>query len=238
MPAGIAYTYWEVKALVEGTDRVLLTLQEDYSDSHHLRIQCRCGNQSQTTLRGVLKSHQCLKCLGQSRRTPYLVIKENFRENGCTLLSLESEYENAHSKMRYICVCGRESIIAINQFNKGRRCFDCGIEARSGILNHNFGVLGPDHPAFRPNKSFSRRNNLTTWRNSIIGRDKLCLKCGERLKLEAHHIYSWETCIELRFEISNGATLCHYHHKRFHSLYGLTNNNQAQFDNFLTLVGV
>lgn len=37
-------------------------------------------------------------------------------------------------------------------------------------------------------------------------------KCSGRL--EAHHIEAWRNSPELRFEISNGITLCHAHHPR------------------------
>lgn len=33
-------------------------------------------------------------------------------------------------------------------------------------------------------------------------------------KLEAHHILRWKDYPELRYEIKNGISLCHYHHPR------------------------
>ena len=33
-------------------------------------------------------------------------------------------------------------------------------------------------------------------------------------KLEAHHILSWSKFPELRYEVNNGITLCHFHHPR------------------------
>jgi len=55
------------------------------------------------------------------------------------------------------------------------------------------------------------------WSRSVKKRD--CWKCriNNSLcsgKLEAHHIYSWSKFPELRYNIHNGITLCHYHHQR------------------------
>ena len=33
-------------------------------------------------------------------------------------------------------------------------------------------------------------------------------------KLEAHHILPWRDFVELRYQINNGITLCHFHHPR------------------------
>jgi len=38
------------------------------------------------------------------------------------------------------------------------------------------------------------------------------LEC--RWKLEAHHIYNWRDFPRLRYVISNGISLCHFHHPR------------------------
>lgn len=50
-------------------------------------------------------------------------VKEYFLSYGCKLL--EQEYVNAHSKMSYICSCGKESVINFNNFRSGKRC-GCG----------------------------------------------------------------------------------------------------------------
>lgn len=55
------------------------------------------------------------------------------------------------------------------------------------------------------------------WREAVFIRDnykcffndKNC--CG---KLEAHHILRWNDFAELRYEVKNGISVCHYHHPR------------------------
>lgn len=55
------------------------------------------------------------------------------------------------------------------------------------------------------------------WRKSVWLRDNWkCKIIDENCKggIEAHHILCWKDYPELRYEISNGITLCHAHHPR------------------------
>ena len=48
------------------------------------------------------------------------------------------------------------------------------------------------------------------WRRSVFQRDNFaCCVCGERGgQLQAHHIKKWSTHVDLRYEVSNGVTVC------------------------------
>lgn len=53
------------------------------------------------------------------------------------------------------------------------------------------------------------------WRKEVYTRDNW--KCrifnGDCIgRIEAHHIFNWVDYPELRYEVGNGITLCHYHH--------------------------
>jgi predicted restriction endonuclease len=53
------------------------------------------------------------------------------------------------------------------------------------------------------------------WRLSVYKRDKHHCRwpgCNLKRKINAHHIMTWAKFPGLRFEVSNGITLCKYHH--------------------------
>lgn len=56
------------------------------------------------------------------------------------------------------------------------------------------------------------------WRKSVFERDNYtCLDCGKKGgTLHGHHILPFATYVELRFEVSNGKTLCVHCHKKYH----------------------
>ena len=55
------------------------------------------------------------------------------------------------------------------------------------------------------------------WRTAVYVRDKFtCRLCGSKhkRKLNAHHIRRWADHPHLRFEVSNGITLCYSCHQK------------------------
>jgi ribosomal protein L33 len=64
---------------------------------------------------------------------------------------------------------------------------------------------------------------MRAWRKAVFTRDNYtCQRCGARsapgkpVALRAHHIKLFSTHIELRFEVSNGLTLCYPCHRAVH----------------------
>lgn len=54
------------------------------------------------------------------------------------------------------------------------------------------------------------------WRKDILKRDKkICQMpgCKSRSRLQVHHIEKWSTASSLRFDLSNGITLCRNCHE-------------------------
>lgn len=53
------------------------------------------------------------------------------------------------------------------------------------------------------------------WRIKVFKRDKFKCQmpgCNSSKNLQAHHIMKWSTASALRYEVSNGITLCRNHH--------------------------
>lgn len=57
------------------------------------------------------------------------------------------------------------------------------------------------------------------WIKKIFSRDKYKCQwpnCDSKKKLNAHHIKKWADYPGLRFHLSNGITLCKFHHDMIH----------------------
>ena len=66
------------------------------------------------------------------------------------------------------------------------------------------------------------------WIKNIFARDKHQCQwpdCNSRKKLNAHHIKKWSDYPGLRFHLSNGITLCKFHHDLIH-------NNEESYEMF------
>lgn len=61
-------------------------------------------------------------------------------------------------------------------------------------------------------------SHYKAWRSSVFERDNYtCMECGQKGGiLNAHHIEKWSEYPSLRYELSNGITLCDECHKRLH----------------------
>jgi len=73
----------------------------------------------------------------------------------------------------------------------------------------------------RPNKRTGRGRQSAIyfdWREDVFKRDGYkCQHCGTNDRLTSHHVVPWDESEELRFEVSNGLTLCAGCHTRLHN---------------------
>ena len=107
------------------------------------------------------------------------------------------------------------------------KCLDCGKE----LSNYNNkkcgehrGVKGIDNSKWIKDRTqvkigdrFLNDPLQKQWRKEVKNRDSWkCVILDENCngRLEAHHILPWSQYPELRYDIKNGITLCHYHHPR------------------------
>lgn len=107
-------------------------LTEEKEDDKY-NYKCICGESCWITITSLLRGRTgCKKCEQEKRNKPRKynieIAQKIFKENNCVLL--EDEYVNARTMMRYICKCGRESQIDICSFNRGQRCWQCGIDSK------------------------------------------------------------------------------------------------------------
>ncbi|MFY9225282.1 MAG: HNH endonuclease [Blastocatellia bacterium] len=86
-------------------------------------------------------------------------------------------------------------------------------------------VRGTEHPAYKDGKLAERRGQRFSteykqWRYDVFIRDNFtCQTCGDDRggNLVAHHIKPFADYPELRFDVSNGITLCETCHDSVHS---------------------
>lgn len=85
-------------------------------------------------------------------------------------------------------------------------------------------LRGPDHPRWRGGitpitQRMRYSDEYKAWRKAVYQRDNYtCQHCGSQRggTLCAHHIQSWADYPELRFDVSNGITLCNDCHALQH----------------------
>lgn len=136
-------------------------------------------------------------------------------------------------KARLTCdICGRKFLRFPSEVEKsasrGHSGTYCGVECRgkaqglrqSGENNPQWrGGVTPENHLIRSSK------RMNEWRRSVFARDDFtCQGCGVRnrkghgktVKLHAHHIKGFAEYPELRFDVSNGLTLCLECHIKVH----------------------
>lgn len=136
---------------------------------------------------------------------------------------------------RYASQCSATitcSTLCANAFKKGKplkhyRQFGIGsIPWNKGLTKHTSESVkrgseckvGPLNPNYINGNGRGRSNNspeYKAWRKSVFTRDGFtCQMCRAKgVYLEAHHVNGWAEYPELRFDVSNGQTLCRDCHK-------------------------
>jgi 5-methylcytosine-specific restriction endonuclease McrA len=142
-----------------------------------------------------------------------------------------SHWQNKRKYCSKVCAIKNTFLkVGRNAWNKGKSGYTtkpCSEERKLRISLANKGqprpsMRGENHFAWKGGISFKRRDlrnpAYVQWRLSIFQRDNFTCQmpgCGIRGgKLESHHIKSWSKYPDLRFEITNGITLCRECHRK------------------------
>ena len=149
-----------------------------------------------------------------------------------TVLSFYGRDSQKRSIWNCRCDCGEEKAVRSNFLRRGITR-SCGCLAKeTSAVSGKIGrakISGPRSHLWNSKLSAKERAEkrrfspfVRDWRLAVWGRDDYtCKACGCRGgSLNAHHLDSWASSPEKRFEVSNGVTLCRRCHKAFHAAMG------------------
>jgi hypothetical protein len=149
----------------------------------------------------------------------------------------------------YLTGCSAKQLAAqfdVDRMNISRRLRRIGVSIRgktdAARRGHKAWNLGKPLPALRGANHWNWQGGRTTWRVKIMKsleyknwrrcvfeRDKYtCVNCGDSRggNLNADHIKSFADYPDLRFEVSNGRTLCEPCHRKTPSYLNTQSRNQ------------
>lgn len=135
-------------------------------------------------------------------------------------------------ELRKCVICGKEFYIKPSHIKKriGVYCSNkCRIEGMKGRklpketkrkLSLAHGGTGTPNPLYGKRYYHQKDKKYKEWRAKVFLRDNFtCQVCREvGCFLHPHHIKSWAKYPKLRYEVSNGITLCVECHKEIHKL--------------------
>lgn len=155
---------------------------------------------------------------------------------------IDDEYFGNNKPLNVICLL--HDIIWTttwdNLLHRKYGCSHCLSEAHSGENHHNYNPNLTNEDRLKLSRhDIENIQNIKKWRREVYRRDnytcQICCKrngFGKTIYLNAHHLNGWSWCVEGRFDINNGITLCKDCHNLFHGVYGNKNNTKNQFEEF------
>ena len=68
-------------------------------------------------------------------------------------------------------------------------------------------------------KQYRHSSKVRVWRLAVLARDaNTCQHCGATNNLHGHHVKGWNEAPDLRYDVSNGLTLCKPCHGKVHGM--------------------
>lgn len=140
------------------------------------------------------------------------------------------------------CFCGIEFKTRPQRIFSGTTS-SCGCYRRKASGDRAKTYIRENHPRWnfdltKEDRLQKRPFECTDWRKSIFERDgytcQICKTVGGTLN--AHHLDGWNWCVEKRFDLDNGITLCIECHEEFHNIYGRGDNTVQEFLDFTVVL--
>lgn len=184
----------------------------------------------------------CLVC-GASFYTYPSVIKSQhgkYCSKGCADAAKSYSHANAGSFKKGMIPWHKGKVMSLDYRERCHRAQQgkkMSIEARRRISESKKGEKSPLWKGGVSGNNLLEREGVEfrLWREAIFTRDAWCCqKCGRKgVTLHPHHIESFASCLELRFAVDNGITLCRECHQEFHKRFGAGGNTREQLKEYL-----
>lgn len=219
----------------------LLALERVYKNQRYWwKCRCDCGNiklvETNHLKKGLVKSCGCYRENFKSK------VNVNEKYGRWTALKRSSDKRSGGSVMWHcVCDCGNEKLVKsqslVEGLSKSCGCITKELQrAKIGSKNHNYKahLTSADRERFR---YVVGEESMINVRKKAFERDSFtcqhCRKVGG--DLNAHHLNSWNTHKDQRFDLNNLVTLCIECHSSFHKVFGYGNNTTQQFEEFKIL---
>jgi hypothetical protein len=164
-------------------------------------------------------------------------VENYFKEHGCILLDT---YVDARKPMNYICECGEKSCISFDNFKKGKRCKQCGLNKLAEQFKHSYEYVY---------NYFSENNCIlisTNYINDHTPLDYIC-ECGNTSKIRFADFQQGKRCwicknrklgdrdrldfefIKIEFENAGYKLLSETYHNAHQKLKYICDNGEISF---------
>ncbi len=218
---------------------------QDVSYGSRKKVQwiCKKGHRWKASSPERVRGNGCPYCAGQktcidnclATVNPELASEWNIIKN--YPLTPYDVTSGSDKKVYWTCEKGHEFKSFIycrnNLYNKSisRGCLICSQKNMTGKNNHNYNPNLTDKER-EANRSRQSDPKYKKWVRDVYKKDnytcQICFKPSSG-HLNAHHLMGFDNYPKLRYNKTNGTTLCKYHHVDFHNIYGYGNNTLQQF---------
>lgn len=229
------YTIYNINRFME-VNEIPCTLIDDVYKGKNKKMKFKCNEHGEFLLSWNLlqRGYVCKECsYDQMRKTNEDFLKEVFELVGNEYTFLE-EYRSTHEKIKVKHnKCGHEYETRPSNFLRGRRCPKCALDEISGKNHYLYNPNIPEELRAKHRRIVGKENQ-DKWRRQVFTRDNyICKCCGNKGgELNAHHLDAYHWCVEKRFDVDNGVTLCYSCHEKFHNLFGRKYNTREQYLEF------
>lgn len=177
--------------------------------------------------------HPCSGCRNELNKQILSNELNNFYKIVPFITLIDSEYKGHRVSHKWKCnTHNYETTSNLRLLLKNKRLKCCRAKEFSG----------ENHPLYNSHIEESQRikkrhyGASSAWSKAVRTRDKWeCVICGHNSKCVAHHLDSYMSHPDKRYDVDNGVTLCRPHHIEFHKLYGVKHTTKQDFEEYKSL---